>query len=57
MASPRSCMLVPGFAASDVTVLNAGGGNIEVTGTYSYQPLIGSALPIFGGESVPTNFT
>lgn len=48
--------VLPGFGAGHVSVSNAGGGNIEVTATYPYQPLIGSALPMFRGGAEPTTF-
>ena len=49
--------ILPGLASGHVSVLNAGNGNIEVSAAYPYQPLIGTALPVFGGGSVPTTFT
>lgn len=48
--------VLPGFTTGHVSVLNAGGGNIEVVATYPYQPLIGSALPMFRGGAEPTAF-
>jgi Flp pilus assembly protein TadG len=49
--------VLPGFAVGHVSVMNAGGGNIEVNAAYPYQPLIGSALPMFRGGSESTTFT
>ena len=52
--------VLPGFATGPtghVKVLNAGNGYIEVIAAYPYQPLVGTALPMFGGGSVPTTFT
>jgi Flp pilus assembly protein TadG len=48
--------VLPGFATGHVSVSNAGGGNIEVIASYPYQPLIGSALPMFRGGAEPTTF-
>jgi Flp pilus assembly protein TadG len=51
--SPR----LPQFQASHVAVVNAGGGNVRVTATYPYRPMIGPVLPRFGqGTSGPLNF-
>lgn len=48
---------LPNFQANHVTVIDAGGGNIRVTATYPYQPMIGPAIPSFGfGSSAPLNF-
>ncbi len=51
-----STPLLPGLSASHVTVLDAGGNNIEVIATYPYQPMIGGALPLFGRDSLGTRF-
>ena len=48
---------LPGFKPGHVSVLRAGENDIEVTATYPYQPLIGTALPLFGGDSAATLFT
>lgn len=48
--------VLPGFLPGQVTVLNAGNGNIEVVGNYTYQPLLGGLLPMFRGGPVPTIF-
>lgn len=48
--------LLPGFATENVTVRDAGGGNVEVIGRYGYRPMLGMALPPFG-ETGPTAFT
>ena len=51
-------VLLPGLAPGNVTVQNLGGGNISVTVAYSYQPMIGTAIPdIIRGGSVDTTFT
>lgn len=47
---------LPRFQVSHVAVVNAGGGNIRVTATYPYQPMLGPALPNFGQGSVGVNF-
>jgi Flp pilus assembly protein TadG len=40
--------LLPGLAAGNVTVANLGAGYVSVSATYTYQPLLGGALPTFG---------
>jgi len=57
IASGGGQPVLPGFATGHVSVLNAGNGYIEVIAAYPYQPLIGSALPMFRGGSEPTTFT
>lgn len=48
---------LPQFQASQVAVINAGGGNVRVTATYPYQPMIGPVLPRFGhGTSTALSF-
>jgi Flp pilus assembly protein TadG len=48
---------LPQFQVTHVAVVNAGGGNIRVTATYPYQPMIGPVLPSFGyGASAPLSF-
>lgn len=45
--------LLPGLSASAVTVTNAGNGYVSVSVSYTYQPMLGSALPMFGlGSSI-----
>jgi Flp pilus assembly protein TadG len=48
---------LPGFAPGDVTVLNAGGGNVEVIGEYGYDPMLKIVLPTFGGTGPTSMFT
>lgn len=49
---------LPNYQVNHVAVQNVGAGNIRVTGTYPYQPMIGPVLPGFGqGGAVPLNFT
>lgn len=48
---------LPGFAPGDVTVRNAGGGNVEVIGEYEYDPMLKIMLPIFGGTGPTSMFT
>ncbi len=43
--------MLPGLAAGNVAVTDAGGGNIEVVTDYTYHPMIGNMLPMFGGDS------
>jgi hypothetical protein len=51
--------LLPGLSAGDVTVIDAGGGDIQVSASYTYQPMIGPVLPDFdlAGGGVPLTFT
>lgn len=50
--------VLPNFQTSQVTVLDASAGNIQVTATYPYQPMIGAVLPTFGltSGSIPLSF-
>jgi Flp pilus assembly protein TadG len=47
---------LPGFSTGQVSVVDAGNGNIEVSAAYPYQPMIGNALPRLGGGSTSTLF-
>ena len=40
--------LLPGLVPTDVTVSAVNGTYVEVTVTYTYQPMTGPALPTFG---------
>jgi len=40
--------LLPGLAAGNVTVANAGAGYVSVSASYTYQPMLGGNLPNFG---------
>ena len=40
--------LLPGLVSANVTVTNLGGGNVSVSASCTYQPLLGAALPTFG---------
>lgn len=49
--------LVEGLVLADVSVLDAGGNNIEVRVDYAYSGILGSALPSFGyGDDVSLLF-
>lgn len=48
--------VLPGFTPGQVSVLNAGNGNIEVVGNYAYQPLLGGPLPMLRGGPASTMF-
>lgn len=39
--------VLPGLAAGNVTVADAGGGYVQISATYTYQPVLGT-LPTFG---------
>ena len=45
--------LLPGLATSNFTVSDAGNGYIAVTATYTYSPMLGSAIPTFGLSANP----
>jgi len=48
--------LLPGLTVGNVTVTDAGGGFVAVSATYTYQPLLGAALPTFGPRgAIATN--
>ena len=48
--------LLPGLAVTNVTVTDAGAGFVAVSATYTYQPMLGAALPTFGPSgSINTN--
>ena len=40
--------MIPGLSTNDISVINAGGGNITVRAAYTYAPLLGAVLPNFG---------
>jgi len=44
---------VPNLTTSNVTVAAVGTDHVRVSITYTFQPVIGSALPAFYGNSVP----
>ncbi|MEO6186895.1 MAG: TadE family protein [Steroidobacteraceae bacterium] len=49
---------LPGLAAGQITVSDAGAGNVRVQVNYSYQSLLGGSLPMMGyGSNLSTNFT
>ena len=45
--------VLPDFGLGHISVLKAGSNEIEVVATYPYQPLLGRALPLFGGGTAP----
>jgi Flp pilus assembly protein TadG len=48
--------LLPGLTVGNVAVNDAGGGFVAVSATYTYQPLLGAALPTFeSGGTISTN--
>jgi Flp pilus assembly protein TadG len=50
--------VLPNFSTGNVTLADEGSGNISVTASYGYQPMIGTALPrIMGGNALSTVFT
>jgi len=50
--------VLPGLTAADVTVANAGGGNVSVTATYPYNPIFGFVPRFsFGGAINVGGFT
>lgn len=52
-------LVLPNFQADQVTIVDAGSGNIRVTAVYPYQPMIGAVLPTFGlgPGPIPLTFT
>jgi Flp pilus assembly protein TadG len=44
--------LLPGLTSADVTVVNAGGGNVSVTASYPYNPIFGFVPRFSFGGSV-----
>lgn len=51
-------VLLPGLTPANVTVRDLGGGNVAVSASYRYQPMIGTAIPDFvRGGSIATTFT
>lgn len=48
--------LLPGFAAGNVTVANAGAGYVSVSAAYTYHPILGAALPTFGHGRIALGF-
>jgi len=50
-------ILLPGLSTNDVTVTNAGGGDIQVSVAYNYQPMVGAILPDFGLAGGGTGLT
>jgi Flp pilus assembly protein TadG len=46
--------LLPGLTVANVTVTDAGAGFVAVSATYTYQPLLGAALPTFGPRGAIT---
>ncbi len=50
--------LLPGLTPGNVTVRDLGGGNIAVSATYNYQPMLGSGIPdMVQGGQIPTRFS
>jgi hypothetical protein len=50
--------LLPGLVPGSVTVRDAGGGNIAVSATYIYQPMIAGGIPrMVQGGQIATGFT
>jgi Flp pilus assembly protein TadG len=46
--------ILPGLAPGQVSVTNAGAGNISVSVVYPYQALFGATLPTFGQVDPPS---
>jgi Flp pilus assembly protein TadG len=48
--------LLPGLTVANVAVNDAGAGFVAVSATYTYQPMLGAALPTFGSRgAISTN--
>src|SRR4029453_7599797 len=46
--------LLPGLTVGTVAVTDAGAGFVAVSATYTYQPMLGAALPTFGSRGAIT---
>lgn len=55
LTQPGSTTAVPGLTTSQVQVLALGSDHVQVSITYTFQPVIGAVLPSFTGDSVPLN--
>jgi Flp pilus assembly protein TadG len=55
LAQPGSTTAVPGLTTSQVQVSALGSDHVQVSITYTFQPVIGAVLPSFTGDSVPLN--
>jgi Flp pilus assembly protein TadG len=40
--------LLPGLVASDIAIADAGNGYVSVSASYTYAPMVGSSLSLFG---------
>ncbi|MDJ0748010.1 MAG: TadE/TadG family type IV pilus assembly protein [Woeseiaceae bacterium] len=40
--------MLPGLTTGDISVINAGGGDITIRADYNYSPMLGAVLPDFG---------
>lgn len=40
--------LLPSLAASNITIADAGNGYVSVSASYTYSPMLGSSLSLFG---------
>jgi Flp pilus assembly protein TadG len=48
--------LLPGLTVGNVAVTDAGAGFVAVSATYTYQPILGAALPTFSSRgAISTN--
>lgn len=47
--------VVPGLTAANVQVSTQGTDHVRVSITYTFQPVIGNALPTFFGSPIPLN--
>ena len=54
-AQPGAATAVPGLTTSQVQVSALGSDHVQVSITYTFQPVIGAVLPSFTGDSVPLN--
>jgi hypothetical protein len=39
---------LPNYQATQLQIVDAGGGNVRITATYPYQPMLGSVMPTVG---------
>jgi len=49
---------LPGLSAAQISAAPQNGINVQITANYTYQPLLGGTLPMFGyGTNPSTAFT
>jgi Flp pilus assembly protein TadG len=49
--------VLPGLQPNQITVVDAGNNNVQITSAYPYQPLFGPQLPTFRNGAINSMFT